>query len=48
MISTMKLSTPKDTILLDMNYSKVEILESISMPFNIPDSYVQFQYEEGE
>ncbi len=48
MISTMKLSTPKDTILLNMNHSKVEILESISMPFNIPDSYVQFKYKEGE
>lgn len=46
MIAKLKLSTPKDTVLLDMDYSKVDVLESISMPFNIPDSYGQFQFEE--
>jgi hypothetical protein len=46
MIASLKLSTPKDTILMNMDYSKFEILEYISMPYNIPSSYNQFQFGE--
>lgn len=45
MIASLKLCTPKDTVILSMNYSKFEFSEAISMPYNIPNSYVQFQYE---
>ena len=47
MYSKLQLSTPTDTIIMEMEYSKTELNEPMSMPFKVPSSYEPMELNNG-
>jgi hypothetical protein len=48
MISSLNVTTPLDTIMMTMDYSKVVFNEEKTMPFKIPSSYQLLEFNNGE